>query len=100
MQVIQRPDDAGRALVETGVAVFLPFATRMPRPEPVGIEAGDGIGRNFFDRRPNGRFIPGVICKRTMTAGDDHAGGSPGAIRLRQMKKARIARFNATYLKA
>jgi len=34
---------------------------------------GDCIGRNFFDRSPDSRFIPGVLCKRTMTTEDNHA---------------------------
>jgi hypothetical protein len=45
----------------------------MSRPERVGIELGDGIGRNFFDRSPGSRFTPGVVCKRAMTTEGNHA---------------------------
>jgi hypothetical protein len=41
------------------------------------MEMGDRIGRNFFDRGPNSRFIPGVLRKRTMTSEGNHGvGGS------------------------
>ncbi len=73
MQIIQRPDDTSRPLVKTGVAVFLPFASWVTRPEYVGIEMGDRIGRNFLDRSPDSRFTPAVVCKRTMTTEDNHA---------------------------
>src|SRR5207302_11150220 len=72
MQIVQRPDDAGRAPVETGITVFHSIVARVTRPEPVGIEMGDCIGRNFFDRSPDGQFTPGVMCKRTMTTKDNH----------------------------
>jgi hypothetical protein len=49
----------------------------MTRPKTVGIEMGNRIGRNFFDRSPDRHFTPGLMRKRTMTAGDDHAGGLP-----------------------
>jgi hypothetical protein len=45
----------------------------MTRPERVGIELGDGIGRNFFDRSPDSQLIPGVRCKRAMTTEGNHA---------------------------
>jgi hypothetical protein len=70
-QIIQRPHDTGRAPVETGVAVVHPV-TRATRPEPVGIEMGDCIGRNFFDRSPDSQFTPGVVCKWTVTTEDNH----------------------------
>src|SRR5205814_10165545 len=56
MQIIQRPNNAGRPLVETGVTVSLPFFARVVRPEPVRIEIGDGIGRNFFKDRKSTRL--------------------------------------------
>ena len=74
---MQRPDDTGRALIETGIAVVLPFPAGVTRPELVWIEMVDRIGRNLFDCSPDGRFIPGVMYQRTMTTGDDHAGGAP-----------------------
>jgi hypothetical protein len=73
MQIIQRPDNAGRAPVETGVAVCNPIVARVSRPKRVGIEMGDGIGRNLLDRSPDSQFVPGVTCKRTMTTEDNHA---------------------------
>jgi hypothetical protein len=73
MQIIQRPDNAGRAPVETGVTVCNPIVARVSRPERAGVEMGDGIGRNFFDHSPDSQFIPGVTCKRTMTTKDNHA---------------------------
>jgi hypothetical protein len=45
----------------------------MTRPERVGIEMGDCIGRNFFDRRPGSQFAPDIVCKRAMTIEDNHA---------------------------
>jgi hypothetical protein len=45
----------------------------MTRPEPVGIEMVDRIGRNFFDRSPGSQFTPGVVCKRAMTTEGNHA---------------------------
>jgi hypothetical protein len=73
MQIIQRPDDTGRANVETRVSVFHAIVAWVTRPERVGIELGDCIGRNFFDRSPGSQFTPGVVCKRTMTTEDNHA---------------------------
>jgi hypothetical protein len=37
------------------------------------MEIGDGIGDDFFDGSPDNQFIPGVVCKRTMTTEDNHA---------------------------
>jgi hypothetical protein len=34
----------------------------MSRPEGVGMKMSVRIGRNFFDRNPNSRFIPGGLC--------------------------------------
>jgi hypothetical protein len=53
------------------------------------MEMGDRISRDFFDRSPNSRFIPCVLCKRTMTSGGNHGvggllGAFPSVIRLRQ----------------
>jgi hypothetical protein len=76
MQIIQRPNHAGRAPVETGIAVFPIIVARVSGPEPVGIELGDGVRRNLFDRSPDSRFTPAVMYKRTMTTGDNHAGWS------------------------
>jgi hypothetical protein len=45
----------------------------MTQPERVGIKMGDGIGRNFFDHRPDRRFIPDVVCKRAVTTEGNHA---------------------------
>src|SRR3954451_22658517 len=73
MQIVQRPDNAGRAPVETGVTVFHPIVTGVAWPERVRIETGDGIGRNFLDRSPDSQFTPGLLCKRTMTTEDNHA---------------------------
>ena len=73
MQIVQRPDHTGGAIVETGIAVPHAIVVRMTRPERVGIELGDCIGRNFFDRSPDSQFIPGVMRKRTMTTEDNHA---------------------------
>jgi hypothetical protein len=72
MQIVDRPDDTGRADVDTGVAIPHPIVTGMTRPERVGIELGDCIGRNFFDRRPGRRFAPGVARERTMATENDH----------------------------
>jgi hypothetical protein len=41
------------------------------------MEMGDCIGRNFIDRSPDSRFIPGILCKRTMTPGSNHDLGPP-----------------------
>jgi hypothetical protein len=52
------------ARVETGITVSHAIVAWMTRPERVGIELVDSIGRNFFDRRPDSQFIPGVVGKR------------------------------------
>ena len=80
MQVIQCPNDTCRALVEAGVTISHPVVTRVSRPERVGMEMGDRIGRNFFDRAPNSRLIPGVLCKRAMTSGGNHGVGLLSAV--------------------
>jgi hypothetical protein len=43
------------------------------RPERVGIELGDGIGRYFFDHSPGSQFTPDVLCKHAMTTKGNHA---------------------------
>ena len=100
MQIVQRPDNAGRSPVETGVAVSHPIVTRVTRPERVGIEMGDRIGCNFFDRSPDSQFTPGVVCKRD---DDDRGQSCLRASRARYNlffpREARIARLNATYSK-
>src|SRR5882672_10077550 len=73
MQVVQRPNDTGRARVETGVTFSHPIVAWMTRPERVGIELGYSIGCNFFDRSPDRPLTPGVLCKWTMPTEDDHA---------------------------
>jgi hypothetical protein len=73
MQIVQRPNDTGRARVETGVTISHAIVAWMTRPERVGIELGDRIGCNFFDHRPDSQFIPGVVCKRAMTTEGNHA---------------------------
>jgi hypothetical protein len=45
----------------------------MSRPKRVGMELGDGIGRDFFDRSSDSRFMPSVIGKGTMPTEDNHA---------------------------
>jgi hypothetical protein len=42
------------------------------RPERGGIEIGDRIGRNVFDRSPRSAFTPGVGRQRAMTTEDYH----------------------------
>jgi hypothetical protein len=73
MQIIQRPDDTGRSIVKTGIAVCHAIVARVSRPERVGIEMGDRIGGDFFDRSPDSQFTPGVMCERTMTTKRNHA---------------------------
>jgi hypothetical protein len=77
MQIVQRPDNTGRATVETGVAVAYPIVAGMTRPEHIGMEIRDCVGNNFFDRSPDSQFTPGVTCERTMTTEDNHDESSP-----------------------
>src|SRR5689334_16573122 len=74
MQIVEGPDDAGRAKIETGVTVPNPIVTRVRRPERVQIEMGDRIGRDVFDRSTDSRFTPCVTRQRTMTTENDHEG--------------------------
>src|SRR5262245_58670226 len=67
MQLVQRPDDTGRTPVEAGIAISHAFLTGVKRPEHVGVEIGEGIGRDFVDRSPDGQFIPRIMCERTVT---------------------------------
>jgi hypothetical protein len=51
---------------------------------------GDGIGRDFLDRGPDRRFIPDIMCKRTMTSGGNHAASLLNAMRHRIVDRWRI----------
>src|SRR5258708_28090801 len=77
MKIIRPPYAPRRTPVKTGITVYRSIVAGVPRPEPFGIEMGDCIGRNFFDCSPDSQFTPGVLCKRTMTTEDNHAGGPP-----------------------
>src|ERR1043165_7890836 len=44
----------------------------MTKPERVGMEMVDRICHHVLYSRPDGKFTPGVSCKRTMTTEDNH----------------------------